>query len=320
MVRLFILLLGISGINDILTGVNDIGSVPQFFLACLRMFLAGMALWTHYKVVTTDPGGMVHLDADKRRWKPPQSQPVVSGGPSCTNAAQRQPTPPAFIAMPKYACGRKDFFGLKNFDPIQNVGTFEDQNFGTAEAAENFQLIPIPQSEQQDLTYCKKCQQFKAPNVRHCRVCDRCVAKYDHHCECIGNCQGAGNTAFFFQFGFYILTLLSTVFLDLSLLILTRFAETKKAESIFALIFVVLVGLCFLAGLAPFFVRTFGYQMEGTSPATENRKTVDPDNATIRFGAKRSFSQVFLNLKFNFKHVFNCWGASVSRASDILNF
>ncbi|KAF9481622.1 zf-DHHC-domain-containing protein [Pholiota conissans] len=48
--------------------------------------------------------------------------------------------------------------------------------------------------------YCGIDHIVKPYRAHHCRVCGTCVLKYDHHCPWIGQCVGARNQKFFFNF------------------------------------------------------------------------------------------------------------------------
>jgi len=48
--------------------------------------------------------------------------------------------------------------------------------------------------------YCDKDGFIKPHRAHHCRTCGTCVLKYDHHCPWIGQCVGARNQKFFYNF------------------------------------------------------------------------------------------------------------------------
>mmetsp|Transcript_14859 Transcript_14859/g.23132 ORF Transcript_14859/g.23132 Transcript_14859/m.23132 type:complete len:255 (-) Transcript_14859:142-906(-) len=50
------------------------------------------------------------------------------------------------------------------------------------------------------LRHCMSCEAAKPPRAHHCRHCNRCIELYDHHCHWLGNCIGAGNLKYFFQY------------------------------------------------------------------------------------------------------------------------
>ncbi|KAK4269746.1 hypothetical protein QN277_022862 [Acacia crassicarpa] len=68
----------------------------------------------------------------------------------------------------------------------------------------------------QQIRYCRKCNQLKPPRCHHCSVCGRCVLKMDHHCVWVVNCVGAQNYKYFLLFLFY--TFWETTLVTLSLL------------------------------------------------------------------------------------------------------
>ena len=51
--------------------------------------------------------------------------------------------------------------------------------------------------------YCHKCKYIKPPRTHHCSICDACVMRMDHHCPWVGNCVGAKNHKFFYNFLLY---------------------------------------------------------------------------------------------------------------------
>lgn len=55
-------------------------------------------------------------------------------------------------------------------------------------------------SQDGEVRYCQKCNQYKPPRSHHCRVCDRCVLRMDHHCVWINNCVGHNNYRAFLLF------------------------------------------------------------------------------------------------------------------------
>ncbi|EIW76567.1 zf-DHHC-domain-containing protein [Coniophora puteana RWD-64-598 SS2] len=48
--------------------------------------------------------------------------------------------------------------------------------------------------------YCSRDKIMKPYRCHHCRACGTCILKYDHHCPWIGQCVGAFNQKFFFDF------------------------------------------------------------------------------------------------------------------------
>ncbi|KJE96760.1 zinc finger protein [Capsaspora owczarzaki ATCC 30864] len=57
------------------------------------------------------------------------------------------------------------------------------------------------------VTNCVRCNNYKPTRAHHCSVCRRCVRKMDHHCPWINNCVGQANHKYFLQFVSYILTI-----------------------------------------------------------------------------------------------------------------
>ncbi|XP_073126945.1 probable protein S-acyltransferase 14 [Henckelia pumila] len=150
-------------------------------------------------------------------------------------------------------------------------------------------------SDNQDVRYCRKCNQLKPPRCHHCSVCGRCVLKMDHHCVWVVNCVGALNYKYFLLFLFY--TFLETSLVTLSLLpdFIAFFGdgEVPGTPGTLATTF-----LAFVLNLA-FALSVFGFLIMHISLVAANTTTIEAYEKKTSpkwrydLGRKRNFEQVF---------------------------
>ncbi|XP_073286791.1 probable protein S-acyltransferase 14 [Primulina huaijiensis] len=150
-------------------------------------------------------------------------------------------------------------------------------------------------SDNQEVRYCRNCNQLKPPRCHHCSVCGRCVLKMDHHCVWVVNCVGALNYKYFLLFLFY--TFLETTLVTLSLLpdFVAFFGEGEVPGTPGTL---ATTFLAFVLNLA-FALSVFGFLIMHISLVAANTTTIEAyekkRNPRWRYdlGRKRNFEQVF---------------------------
>jgi len=59
---------------------------------------------------------------------------------------------------------------------------------------------PGSPAKNESLPRCNFCQNHKPMRAHHCSICNICVLNMDHHCIWLGQCVGAKNHRYFFQF------------------------------------------------------------------------------------------------------------------------
>jgi len=157
-------------------GIRSLTAMGHFhrFAFCS---VAAMAIASHFKAMTTDPGAV-----------PPDAIPLPD------------PSTSSSVSDVSSSLGEE---GRTNSSA---GGSGTDISNGQTEA-----LIPKhrqPQARGRRL--CRRCNSYKPQRAHHCSVCKRCIIKMDHHCPWVNNCVGIGNHKYFLLFIFY--TCLSCVY------------------------------------------------------------------------------------------------------------
>lgn len=116
-------------------------------LFCL---LTGMAMASHFKAMTTDPGAV-----------PPDAKPLPDPDDNEADIEEA-----SFVNKN----GGSTVFG--------------------GDVANQQQPLVTPQRPKQPLRLCRRCKSFKPQRAHHCSVCRRCIIKMDHHCPWVNNCVG----------------------------------------------------------------------------------------------------------------------------------
>jgi len=161
-----------------------------------------MAIYRHWKAMTTDPGSvpldakpladdMEEIDAEANRI---ELGDVSGRGNGNGNGGG------SGIVVSGEAVGMNDLQPLPNL-PINTVPPYRK--------------------------YCKRCKSFKPIRAHHCSMCGRCVVKMDHHCPWVNNCVGIGNHKLFLLFIFWV----NIVCCYSIILIIFRFFSCMSVES-----------------------------------------------------------------------------------------
>ncbi|KAE8721279.1 putative protein S-acyltransferase 14 [Hibiscus syriacus] len=152
-----------------------------------------------------------------------------------------------------------------------------------------------PDTLNQRIRYCRKCNQLKPPRCHHCSVCGRCVLKMDHHCVWVVNCVGAQNYKYFLLFLFY--TFLETTLVTLALLphFLAFFGdgEIPGSPGTLATTFLSFVlNLAFALSVMGFLIMHISLVAANTTTIEAYEKKTTP-KWRYDLGRKKNFEQVF---------------------------
>jgi len=177
-------------------------------------YVAGMAIYSHYKAMTTDPGA-VPPDAaplphpDEMAGLLESGQGGGSGNISAADSVAKNNTSAtagaalstaaavvggaaAVAAAPALVAGAAVAAALPNNNPEQPT---QQQ----APHPPPPKKPPAPRGKR----ICRRCNAYKPRRAHHCSVCKRCIIKMDHHCPWVNNCVGIGNHKYFLLFVFY---------------------------------------------------------------------------------------------------------------------
>jgi len=128
---------------------------PQsvFLTVTFNMALA-MAMWSHYKAMTSDPGLWTSLVLDILNLSS-CFQSFFFSFSTCCCCSGAVPLPQPGSEIPE---------ALLASEPFEKLGEM--------------------------VTVCKKCNCYKPLVAHHCSTCGRCIRKLDHHCPCKPHHQG----------------------------------------------------------------------------------------------------------------------------------
>ena len=194
--------------------------------------VAGMAIYSHYKAMTTDPGAvppdaapLPHpddivngdemaglLESGRGRGgigigrttgsaaadsvlgvnSKSGSATAAGAGVASTAAAAVVGGAVAVAAAPALMAGAAVAASLPT-----SSGSHREQP--TAHAPPTIKKPPAPRGKR----ICRRCNAYKPRRAHHCSVCKRCIIKMDHHCPWVNNCVGIGNHKYFLLFVFY---------------------------------------------------------------------------------------------------------------------
>lgn len=179
--------------------------------------VAAMAVYSHYKAMTTDPGAvppdaapLPHPDEMAALLESGQgggqadagngnaaNKNVGVGGAAASAAAAAVGGAAAVAAAPALVAGAAVVAALPgNADPSASQQQQQQQ-----------QTVPPPKVVKppapRGKRICRRCNAYKPRRAHHCSVCKRCIIKMDHHCPWVNNCVGIGNHKYFLLFVFY---------------------------------------------------------------------------------------------------------------------
>ena len=193
--------------------------------------VAGMAIYSHYKAMTTDPGavppdaaplphpddivngdemagllesgrggggtsigrttGSAAADSVLAVNNKSVSATAAGAGVASTAAAAVVGGAVAVAAAPALMAGAAVAASLPNSN-----GNPEQT---MAHVPPTIKKPPAPRGKR----ICRRCNAYKPRRAHHCSVCKRCIIKMDHHCPWVNNCVGIGNHKYFLLFVFY---------------------------------------------------------------------------------------------------------------------
>ncbi|KAK6251191.1 Palmitoyltransferase [Theobroma cacao] len=167
-------------------------------------------------------------------------------------------------------------------------------SYGSPELGSN-QSAVSGDSPNQDIRFCRKCNQFKPPRTHHCSVCKRCILKMDHHCVWVVNCVGALNYKYFLLFLFY--TFLGATLSSLSLLrVFIEFfndGEIAETPGTLAATFITFVlNIAFALSILGFLIMHITLVGANTTTIEAYEKKTTP-KWRYDLGWKKNFEQVF---------------------------
>ncbi|KAJ6625954.1 DHHC palmitoyltransferase-domain-containing protein [Mycena sp. CBHHK59/15] len=192
-------------------------------IALLVVFciLYAWMIWAYVKVIFTPPGNARdHISKSPQPLFPRQTTHAQSwdsshtdsalhdieqgriGGPSYEQLNQPSTPPAAHIQgtalpLPEATLNPAPQNGRLGSPPPPNPSRWKNQR---REGPRMGRFPPTTPMLLPQHRWCTKCEILKPYRAHHCRVCGTCVLKFDHHCPWIGQCVGAQNHKFFFNF------------------------------------------------------------------------------------------------------------------------
>ena len=101
---------------------------------------------------------------------------------------------------------------------------------GTIKEKLNSSLLELVEKKFDIKNICPYCMiEKKNPNCKHCFICNICIEYFDHHCHWINNCIGDKNK---YQFIFFLLVLISDLFLSFFIALRVFFMGVKEEKKI----------------------------------------------------------------------------------------
>ena len=150
----------------ILIPIYGISSIIGLLNFLLFNFLSLLAIYCHYKAMTTNPGAV-----------PPHARPLLDDIEELL---------------------ANDIEGNGSSNSVSNSSSNNNLAISTNTIGKDNNFTADTQQKYRKL--CRRCQAFKPARAHHCSICNRCVVKMDHHCPWINNCVGIGNYKLFLQF------------------------------------------------------------------------------------------------------------------------
>ena len=120
--------------------------------------IAAMAMVSHFKAMTTDPGAV-----------PPDARPL-----ECAAAADDP-----LSTSSSTSTGRPNIHNHNN----NSLSLLDESSQQTQRLLLDTPPPPPPQVKR----LCRRCKSFKPERAHHCSVCRRCIIKMDHHCPWVNN-------------------------------------------------------------------------------------------------------------------------------------
>lgn len=184
--------------------LGGLTTIAGFINCFLYNSLCIIAIYCHYKTMTTDPGAV-----------PPDARPLVTDLEEITNLSKSNSNNDVESNsndvngdggnINYFSDNDNDVGNIRNrerFDSITSV----DMN--SRQIIESIRVKPMSPNKVAVVwpykKYCKRCKSFKPKRAHHCSICNRCVIKMDHHCPWMNNCIGIGNHKLFLLFLLYI--------------------------------------------------------------------------------------------------------------------